>query len=89
MAAILSANCYWQGPGGRTLSLDAAGGGLLQAQVPLDSLDFPAFYKALEGFAASCEQWVDRLRDLNQGAAERAEAAAPTALPPDAGMIRG
>ena len=89
MAAFLSANCFWQGTGGRTLSLDAAGEGLLQAQVPLGGLDFPAFYKALEGFAASGEQWIDRLRDLNQGAAEDAEPAAPAAPPPDAGMIRG
>ena len=88
MAAFLSANCFWQGTGGRTLSLDAVGEGLLQAQVPLAGLDFPAFYKALEGFAASGEQWVERLRDLNQGAAEPAKTA-EAAPPPDAGMIRG
>ena len=76
------------GAGGRTLSLDSAGEGLLQAQVPLGGLDFPAFRTALEGFAASGEQWSGRLRDLNQGAAEAAE---PTeaAAPPGAGMIRG
>ena len=89
MAAFLSANCFWQGTGGRTLSLDAAGEGLLQAQVPLGGLDFPAFYRALEGFAASGEQWMDRLRELNRGAAKDAEPAALAAPPPDAGMIRG
>ena len=44
---------------------------------------------ALEGFAASSEQWVERLRELNQGAAEDAEAAEPAVPPPAAGMIRG
>ena len=88
MAALLRANCFWQGTGGRTLSLDSAGEGLLQAQVPLGGLDFPAFYAALEAFVASGEQWSGRLRDLNQGAAEATEPA-EAAAPPDAGMIRG
>lgn len=54
----LLGNFLWQATGGATLSVEPKGGQLvLQQQVPLAGLDYPAFAALLQTFIEQAEAW--------------------------------
>jgi len=74
---LLSANLFWAGTNGATLSVEPADRLVyLAASTPLAGLEYPDFEAWLGGFVAAADRWTENVAKLNSG-----EEAAPTESP--------
>jgi hypothetical protein len=64
---LLEANLFWDGTNGATFGLEPESRQLiLSLQIPLERLDFTAFYRQIEGLVESLVYWRERLLELGE-----------------------